>query len=174
MANKPRGAAQGERRGGRSAETPNRRTLEKQLIAERDKAAEAEIALATTTRTGKKRLAKEVLEDFMHLFAGMAAHYQPHPPTQAKNENENPGLFEKYARLAVDAADRLAPFQSPTFRSVTVLAPPEVPPQTAPQPGAVARLSPQETYRLMKDCIVIEMTVEEEPAVAKRKQARNA
>jgi hypothetical protein len=41
----------------------------------------------------------------------------------AGNQNAAEAKFEKWARLAVDCAARAAPFQSPTFRAVTVVPP---------------------------------------------------
>lgn len=113
-----RGAKPGERRGGRVKGMPNKTTIERALIAER--------TVADAQASGKK-LAKEVLDDFMQLFAGMAAHYQPTPPSAPRqNANQNPAEFEKWALHAVDAARMLAPYQSPTFRAVVVApAPPQ-------------------------------------------------
>jgi hypothetical protein len=66
-----------------------------------------------------KKLAKEVLDQFMVLFAGMAAFYQPRPASSMQqNPNANESKFDKYAKLAVECAKDLAPYQSPTFRSV--------------------------------------------------------
>jgi hypothetical protein len=93
------GSKPGERRGGRQRGTPNKTTMERLLRAERETAvAQAE---------GRK-LAKEVLDDFMVLFAGSQ-------PDEAK--------FEKYARLAIATAADLAPYQSPTFKAIAVMAP---------------------------------------------------
>jgi hypothetical protein len=87
-------------------------TIEKALIAQR--------TIDNAQANGQK-LAKEVLEDFMNLFAGMAAYYQPTTPEAPRqNNNANPETFEKWAIHAVDAARMLAPYQSPTFRSVMV------------------------------------------------------
>jgi hypothetical protein len=110
------GSKPGERRGGRQRGTPNKTTMERLLRAERETAvAQAE---------GRK-LAKEVLDDFMVLFAGMAAHHQPMPRGQAAPPGRQPdeAKFEKYARLAIATAADLAPYQSPTFKAIAVMAP---------------------------------------------------
>ena len=70
-----------------------------------------------------KRLAKEVLYEFMMTFADMASFYQPTRADLTTGRlNENPHtdepMFLKYANLTVDTAAKLAP--SPTFKSVPV------------------------------------------------------
>jgi hypothetical protein len=112
-----RGSAPGERRGGRQKGTLNKSTV-KNLRA-------AEHAIVEAHQSGKK-LAKEVLEDFMHLFAGVAASCQPLPegasaPVGHKTDEVR---FERYARLAIEAAKELAKYQSPTFKAVAVMLPP--------------------------------------------------
>ena len=72
-----------------------------------------------------KRLAKEVLYEFMMTFANMASFYQP---TQAdltaggliENPHTDEPMFVKYANLTVDTATKLAPYESPTFKSIPV------------------------------------------------------
>ena len=66
------GSKPGERRGGRQEGTPNKATVQKQLVA-------AQIAERTVAdaRTMGKKLAKEVLEDFMLHFADIAEQYRP-------------------------------------------------------------------------------------------------
>ena len=66
----PRGSKPGERRGGRQKGGKNRATLERAVVAER--------ILKETQMTGRK-LGKEVLEEFMNMFGGMAASFQPQP-----------------------------------------------------------------------------------------------
>jgi hypothetical protein len=102
---------------GRKKGVPTKATLQKALIAER--------TVADARMSGRK-LAKEILDDFMQLFAGMAAHHQPTPPQAAQpNPNANEDKFEKWARLAVETAKSLANYQSPTFRAIVVAPPPE-------------------------------------------------
>lgn len=115
----PRGAKPGERRGGRSVGTRNKATIEKALIAEE--------VTKRATMEGRK-LGKEVLDEFMSVFAAMAAVNQPRPSRQpdgtVKLEGGNIEEFEKWARLAVDVAAKLTPYQSPTFRAVVIAPPP--------------------------------------------------
>lgn len=108
-----RGAAPGERRGGRAKGTPNKATIERAVRAEAD---------VIKHEVSGKKLAKDVLEDFMFLFAGMAAAYQPLPPGAAvpAGREPNEGKFEKWATLAVKTAADLAKYQSPTFRAHAV------------------------------------------------------
>lgn len=114
-------AQKGQRFGGRVKGTPNKKTVEKALEAER--------AVAEAKASGRK-LGKEMLDDFMHTFAGMAAVYQPLPPgveavPQGRAPNEE--KFERYARLTIDAAKELAKYQSPQFRAIAIAPPPPVP-----------------------------------------------
>lgn len=96
--------------------------------------AEAAALAAEKARNAGKRLAKDVLEEFMLLFAGMAATHQPLPPGMPVPVNRQPdeAKFEKWARLAGWFASELAPYQSPTFKAVAIMAPP-------PQPTAAER-----------------------------------
>jgi hypothetical protein len=94
------GSKPGERRGGRQKGARNKATIERALIAER---------AAAQAKASGKRLAKDLLEDFMHLFADMAA-----------TADRNTEKFEKWARLAIETAKALAPFQSPRYSTVAV------------------------------------------------------
>lgn len=122
----PRGAAPGERRGGgRKPGQKNRATLEREALRAREEAArKAEIDVGLAKLAGKK-LAKEVLEDFMVLFAGIAGTHQPYPPAQPQNPNYDAEKFERFARLTVDAAKELAKYQSPQFRAIVVAPAPD-------------------------------------------------
>jgi hypothetical protein len=69
-------------------------------------------------------LAKERLEELTETFMGATAHFQPTIAIGAKpNPNEDWVMFEKWGRLAMECAAKLAPYQSPTFRAVMVSAP---------------------------------------------------
>ena len=116
-----RGAKPGERRGGRQAGTPNRQTVEK--------LEQARLHVENARGAGKK-LGKEILEDFMHLFAGMAATYQP-LPAGVVDERRSPDedKFLVYAKLAVQTAKDLADFQSPKFKAIMVQGTIDVPSQ---------------------------------------------
>lgn len=124
-------AKKGQRFGGRVKGVPNKATSEKAL--------QAAIATGKALREGRK-LAREVLDEFMFMFAGMAATYQPLPPSQAKDpaamamaqaqgREPNEAMFRYYAELAVQTAKELAPYQSPRFKAIPVIAP-------QPGPGA--------------------------------------
>jgi hypothetical protein len=104
------GSKPGERRGGRKRGSLNLATRERAAIAAR---------AVTEAKASGRQLAKDVLSDFTEIFKSMAVRYQP----LAGNANADEAKFEKWARLAVDCAARAAPFQSPTFRAVTVVPP---------------------------------------------------
>lgn len=105
-----KGAKPGERRGGRKKGTPNRRTVEKALKYERD------MQLA---EANKKPLATEVLEKMMFAFAAMVPQYQQGSATYDADQ------FERWGKNTIDAAHKLAPYQSPTFRAIVVAPPPD-------------------------------------------------
>ena len=120
-----------KRKAGRPAGAKNKTTIERertiQLARERLAALDAARADAASqemvrTQTAGVKLAKDVLEEFMRLFASMAARHQPLPPGMAIPPGREPddAKFEKYAGMAVEAASRLAPFQSPRFSAVMV------------------------------------------------------
>lgn len=115
------GSKPGERRGGRKPGTRNRKTLEQLKL----QAANASRVVEIAARDNRK-LAKDVLEEFMLLFAGMAAVSQPLPPGAVATPGRIPHdeKFEKYATLAVDCAKALAKYQSPTFRAIVIAPPP--------------------------------------------------
>jgi hypothetical protein len=101
----PRGGSKkGERRGGRVKGKPNKATIERALIAER--------AIAKS-KAEHKPLAKEVMAEFLDLFRKLALKHQ-----------NNTRRFEKYARLTIDTAKMLAPFESPTLKAIDLPSPP--------------------------------------------------
>ena len=108
-----RGSKPGERRGGRLKGTRNRATIEKARIAE--------LEIDKAKETGRK-LAKEYLQDFLPVLAGMAATYQPLPPGMIAPNGRQPddAKFEKWLNYVIDVAAKLAPYESPTFRAVVV------------------------------------------------------
>jgi hypothetical protein len=116
----------GKREGsGRKRGVKTAATIEKERIA-------AEIALRTQAdaRVNGVPLAKEVLDQFMQLFAGLAANFQPWPESRGVNPNYNENSFRFYAEAAVNTAHKLAPFQSPTFKAVQISAPPDLQPRS--------------------------------------------
>ncbi|UGY17895.1 hypothetical protein [Bradyrhizobium septentrionale] len=113
-----RGARPGERRGGRGKGSLNKATIERALVAER---------IVNEATLNGRRLAKEVLQDFVELFTGLAAAHQPTGTSPGeltlwKADGREP-YFEKYARLAVATAKDLAQYQSPKLAAVQVVAP---------------------------------------------------
>lgn len=126
----PRGAKPGQRHGGRAKGTPNKATRERAAIAAR---------IADEAAMQGKKLGKEVIEEFMTLFMGMAAAFQP--PAEARGnpalleqwaKSYRQPLFEKYSKHGLKAACELASFQSPKLAAVQVVAPP-------PERGAVRK-----------------------------------
>jgi hypothetical protein len=115
---------------GRKKGQKNKATIERELIAAR----QAEKRIDEAVNSGRK-LGKDVLDDFMQLFAGIAASYQPVAPDvwegmteeQKAKRTPNPVEFEKWARLAVHCATKLAPYQSPTFQAIMIAPPPPDP-----------------------------------------------
>lgn len=97
---------------GRIAGTPNRVTTQRKLIAEQ--------------RASGKPLAKEVLEQYMLYYVEAANLITPKLPLQPDpNEAEQAKLrlFNTLVEKAAFFARALAPYQSPTYRSITVQAP---------------------------------------------------
>jgi hypothetical protein len=145
----------GERRGGRAKGTPNKSETEKKILAER-------AAAAMSGRSSSRMLGKEVLEEYMMLFRGMSGYFQPllGQPKEAKPQ-ASIEQFEKWAKLAVEAATRLAPYQSPTYRSIMVMQP-ETPLGSAP-PGIKTvnpnAMTPQEAYAALRDGPIIDGSV---------------
>lgn len=132
---------------GRPKGRKNSATLERETMIA--KASEAELArrqVVAASDAGKP-LAREILEQFMHVFAGMAARVQPTP----ENEFGNQGEFIKWAKLACKRAAELAPFQSPKFKATMFMdprdlrntgAPAALPPPQNVIEGTVVKLKP--------------------------------
>lgn len=142
----------GRKRGG-----ANKATIEREALA-------ARILAEQAGKPGKK-LAREVLDDFMQLFTGLAAHYQPLPPGVLPGPNQTPdeAKFDKYARFAIDCAKELAGFQSPRLKAVLLSQ--ETLPGGAPAQqaggmvsGSPSVLSPQQAYKLLRDRDTIDVT----------------
>jgi len=125
---KPKPPTGNPKQGNTRKGVPNRRTFE----AVEKARIEAENAAAGHSGSGraeamKKKLGKDVLEEFMHLFAGMAAAHQPLPDGMAVPPGRKPDevKFLVYAKLTVDTAKALADFQSPKFKAIMVSAAPD-------------------------------------------------
>ena len=102
-------AGGGKREGaGRKRGSRNWRTIELELKRER------EIA-------GDRPLAKEVLEKFMMIYTDAAMQYMP--PVPIPEDWEDAHKFHSFAEKAGNFARMLAPYQSATYKSITVQAP---------------------------------------------------
>jgi hypothetical protein len=97
---------------------PTKATLERAAIAER--------VINEAAMSGQK-LAKEVLNEFMILFGGLATKFQPASSDTAVVHDwaKTPAFdkFVQFATLARDTAKDLAKYQSPTFKAIEVHAP---------------------------------------------------
>ncbi len=157
-----RGPPKGTRYGGRNKGTPNKATVERELIAQR-------IAEQQRQQPGRK-LAREVLDDLMHTFLGMAAKHQPLPEgvVPMQGQTPDPLKFVEYASLAGTFAKDLAPYQSPKFKATIALnetTPGGVPLSASNVGPAIEQMTAQQAYRLLRDADVID--VEPNPTPAK-------
>lgn len=171
-----RGPPKGVRYGGRVKGTPNKVTAEREALAQR--------ILAEQQGKPGKKLAREVLDDFMQLFTGLAAYHQPLPEgvlPVAGQQKPDQVKFMEYAKAAVDVASQLAPYQSPKFKAVMNLG--EYTPGGAPLPAPsdvtqqVESMTAQQAYRLLRDSDVIDITPNARPAadvVPIKKKAKRA
>lgn len=75
-------------------------------------------------QTQSNPLARDILEDFMLRYADMALYHQPRPADQPPNPHADEEKFHRCARLALRFASALAPYQSPTLRTIVVAPPP--------------------------------------------------
>lgn len=120
---------------GRKKGSPNKRTLERLEQERIDRVIEEEVAkklgdsekareLVTAVRSANRRLAKDILSEITGVFYGLAAMTQPVPVGQPIPLGRTPSekQFEKWAKLAVDSAAKLAPYESPTFKAVAIIA----------------------------------------------------
>lgn len=123
----------GPRPGAGAPRGPRKSTIERALVAERQ---------VLESRAAGRKLAKEVLEEFMLVFAGMAATNQPKPGVNGQPSG-NVTDFVKYAELAIHCAERLAPYQSPTFRAIITTPPPPPGPEGAYTTGLEIELTDQ-------------------------------
>ena len=97
-------------------------------------------------KAGGKRLAREVLEDFLELFSAIALTHQPAPPGAERNPNYDEKKFEKFARLAVEIATALASYQTPKLKAVLV-----GPALGQRQSNGAERTSPEELARRLEE-----------------------
>jgi hypothetical protein len=116
----PRGAKKGERRGGRQKGSKNKRNVER----------EHRMLQEAVRREGGDMppLAKDIVEEFMQTALRYARYYaleekdldlSASPNEQIKRDWKR-NQFKGWARLAVTWATDLAPYQSPTFRAISI------------------------------------------------------
>lgn len=110
-----------------AAKMAERVALERERLKAEDAAREMIIV-----KTAGRKLAKEVGEDFLTLFAGLAAVYQPLPDLkegEAPPEGRMPDelKFNRYAKLAMEMVKALLPYQSPALSAVMIAPPPSEP-----------------------------------------------
>lgn len=122
---------------GRTKGSRNETTIQREERIRLDVAAvKAVSALSTMTH----KPGKQVMQEFMTVFAGMAAAYQPAPPGQPKKQHEDEAKFARYARLAIDCAMEVAQYEEPKLRAAFIQTPPEPNPMGQPRPGDDARV----------------------------------
>jgi hypothetical protein len=100
----------GRKTGGRRKGTPNRKTIERQRIAEMLAAG----ASPDLIEGAAGKLGKEILSYWANEFDRLARFHK----------RRRPALSRQYAESACAIAGRLAHFQSPTYRAVLMQAPP--------------------------------------------------
>jgi hypothetical protein len=115
--------------------------------------------IVTEARKRGQKLAREVLDDLMHTFLGMAAKHQPVPSGAALSPGQEPNeaKFKEYALMARDTAKELAPFQSPKYRSIEVYQAPRAPIEQPAASAQPSKLTPQQAYRLLRDSDIIDI-----------------
>lgn len=114
------------RRGGRVKGTPNKRTLEAMEKEQITKQISTEVRSVPS-----RKLAKEVLEDWMFIFQSTAAPFQNRvalamQANTAPMASDYDGL-QRWGELVIHTAKMLADFQSPKFRAVQLMTNPIAP-----------------------------------------------
>lgn len=126
----PRG---GKRDGaGRPKGTQNKVDREKSILAQYERAAAA-------TGEARKKLCKEIMAEHANYFHALAAVYQPLNPDGTIRPDGDWGKFVQFATLAVDAASKGAPYESPRYAAIAVV---QAPPSS--RDAQLAELSPRE------------------------------
>jgi len=100
-------------RGGRRIGAGRRKGSKSKSTIEREQLIEQTAARHDPSKRGDP-LAKEVVEQFMLIAAGYASKYQPGKPEGDEKK------FLQWAKLAVEWAAELAPYQSPKFRAIVI------------------------------------------------------
>lgn len=159
---------------GRKKGGVNKATLEAQLATAEKQLMEL-VQQREAEREGRgRKQAVDVLDDVMHAAYGLMAQHQPLQPGEvpAAGREPNDEKFRYFMEQTKDAAAKLAAFQSPKFKSITIgvdtsLAAAasgyqggiEAPADGADHAnGAMQRLTPAQAYRMMRDNDVIDMT----------------
>lgn len=135
---KGKGRIGGNKKGSKHAKTVERETVQQYKQA------------ATGTGAPAKHLGKDLLSTLANVLMGYVVKYQPRPGNEAE---ANEGKFMEFAQMTADIAFKAAQFESPRLRVLTVVEPPM--PAPMPADGGVARMTYQDTYRLMKDSAAI-------------------
>lgn len=131
----PRGAAPGERRGGRAKGVPNKKTIEALARAKIiEQVADAMAAPGTETRMAiekvleGKKLAKDELEEVLPIIKGVVAYYQRQALTMGQDGkpviNGKLDDFKEWLKIFIDTCFKLADFQSAKFKAIMVTAGP--------------------------------------------------
>lgn len=106
---------------GRKRGIPNKATIERALIAQRD----LEAIKAAAKADPERQLAIDKLEKFMNLCEGAAAFFQPRSPEQLRsgipeNPNKDWDLFGEWIDRAIYASKELANYQSAKLKAIMV------------------------------------------------------
>lgn len=126
----PRG---GKREGaGRPEGTQNKIDREKSILAQYERAAAA-------TGEARKKLCKEIMAEHANYFHGLAAMYRPFNEDGTVRHEGNVEKFVQFASLAVEAASKGAPYESPRYAAIAVV---QAPPSS--REAQLAGLSPRE------------------------------
>jgi len=124
------------RRGpGRPKGSRNKKTAERLIKEEIDRQIEEEVGrrlkdadkgrqAVEAAKGSSRKWAKEVLYEFMMVLRGMAGEVQPRAADQPPNPLADTEKFLRLAEMAVNTAAKLAPYESPTYRAIEVIAPP--------------------------------------------------
>lgn len=112
-------AQKGQRFGGRAKGVKNRAVVERELLAEQAR------QQAEAGREKGKPLAKDVLENLMGVFLGLASTFkeQIDKAPEHPNVDDRINKFERWALHTMNTAIALAKYQSPTMQAVAVVAP---------------------------------------------------
>jgi hypothetical protein len=114
----PRGAKPGERRGGRAKGTPNKTLMQRAQELQAKVGLKIEYLPPLEPHDGP--LAKDILDRVMQYAARWAAVYRPALPGELENEHEDEATYLKWAKVVIEAARLLIPYQSPRFHPIAV------------------------------------------------------